>query len=68
MKCNVTVKSIASAAGWAAQYGHSHRPLLCWALTDDGLVGLILGAGEDARNAETETIEGSKFNGYVNRS
>lgn len=68
MKCNVTVKAIANATGWSAQYGHKYRPLLCWALTDDGLVGLVLGAGNDARNAEMELEDGQVFTGYMHRS
>jgi hypothetical protein len=68
MKCNVTVKAITSAQDWFAEYGHNHRPLLCWALTDDGIVGLVLGAGQDARNAEHELDNGQAWTGYVRRA
>jgi hypothetical protein len=64
VKCNVTVRTITSANGWFAQYGRKFQPLLCWALTDDGIVGLILGPGGDARNAEDELVDGSKFTSY----
>lgn len=64
MKLNITMRSIAGAEGWFARYGHNRRPLLCWALTDDGLVGLIPAAGGDASNAEMETVEGQQFTTY----
>jgi hypothetical protein len=66
MKLNIEVRTIASAEGWVAEYGHNRVPLICWALTEDGgLVGLTLGAGRDARSAEDpEPVDGSNFTGY----
>ena len=65
MKCNVTVKAIASAEGWLALYGsRDYVRLVCWALTDDGIVGLILGPGGDVRNAEGEVRGGANFDSY----
>jgi hypothetical protein len=64
MKLNFATRSIAGAEGWFARYGRNRRPLLCWAVTDDGLAGLILGAGGDARNAEMETVDGQQFTDY----
>jgi hypothetical protein len=68
MKLNITTRSIASAEGWFARYGQTKRALLVWALTDDGLVGLIQGAGGDARNAEKETVDGQQLTDYVHIS
>lgn len=68
MKLNITSRSIASAEGWGARYGNTRRALLCCALTDDGLVGLIQGAGGDARDAERETVDGQQFTDYVHAS
>ncbi len=68
MKLNITTRSIASAEGWGARYGNTRRALLCWALTEDGLVGLIQGAGGDARNAEQELVDGQQFTDYVHSS
>lgn len=64
MKLNVTTRSIAGAEGWFARHGHNRRPLLCWALTDDGVIGLIVGAAGDACNAEQETVDGQQFTDY----
>ncbi len=64
VKLNITTRSIAGAEGWFARYGHNRRPLLCWAVNDEGLAGLIVGVGGDARNAERETVEGQHFTEY----
>jgi hypothetical protein len=64
LKVNITTRAIASADGWVARFGDHPVPLVCWALTDDGLVGLIQGAGGDARNAERESIDGRSFTDY----
>ena len=64
MKLTTTTRSIGGAEGWFARYGHNRRPLLCWALNDEGLVGLIVGAAGDASNAEREIVEGQHFTDY----
>ncbi len=41
MNLNVQAQAIAGADGWVAEFRDGPRPVLCWALVGDQLVGVV---------------------------